>query len=218
MDSVTIKLSKRPEQFSNHGTFEYRTEVRDAGVMGKGVFATKTIKKGTVAAYYDGIVVEENPHMCASRASYFISNSFEYSQGVNGAVIAGFPEQIHPGGIGQLCNDATTSTDEDERKKYGDKYNVTDRCINGSFVMVPTRKIRKGEQLFYDYGIEYWRGKQERLKKLGTQTVKEAIEIWLRSKLQDRVPPEVWTELMGVMEESYEGEKSVARTKTTRAH
>ena len=124
-----------------------------------------------------------------------------------GAVIAGFPEQIHPGGIGQLCNDATTSTEEDERKKYGDKYNVTDgRDIDGCFVIVATRKIRKGEQLFYDYGIEYWQGKQERLKKLGSLTAKQQTEMWLTSKLEDILPTELWTELMRVMKESYEGE------------
>ena len=86
---------------------------------------------------------------------------------VSGPVIAGFPEPMpdRQGGVGQLINDASTSIDEKERKKHNEDnrkkqklplYNVTDVYEDNCFKMVATRKIKKGDQLYYNYGDTYW--------------------------------------------------------------
>jgi len=139
----------------------YPVEVRDAGHMGKGVFATKNIKRGNICCYYDGIYCADMEHATLT------SNAYGYAQALKcGATLAGFTEQFHNGGVAQLINDASTDYKSDKDKEYLKKINVTfvDAVdIDKPLICVATRNIKKGEQLFYNYGCDtYWKTRKER--------------------------------------------------------
>ena len=138
----------------------YPVEVRDAGHMGKGVFATKNIKRGNICCYYDGI-------FCAGlNMATLTSNAFGYAQGLKcGGTLAGFTKQFHNGGVGQLINDASTDYKSDTDLKYLKKINVTFDDAGGMdkpLICVATKNIKKGEQLFYNYGYTYWKSRKNR--------------------------------------------------------
>jgi len=139
----------------------YPVEVRDAGHMGKGVFATKNIKRGNICCYYDGI-------FCAGLdMATLTSNAFGYAQGLKcGGTLAGFTKQFHNGGVAQLINDASTDYKSDTDLKYLKKINVTFDDAGGMdkpLICVATKNIKKGEQLFYNYGYDtYWKSRKKR--------------------------------------------------------
>lgn len=139
----------------------YPVEVRDAGHMGKGVFATKNIKRGNICCFYDGVKCANLEHATLT------SNAFGYAQALKcGIILAGFTKQFREGGVAQLINDASTDYKNDRDKEYLKKINVTfdDTCdIDKPFVCIATKNIKKGEQLFYNYGGEtYWKARKER--------------------------------------------------------
>ena len=177
--NFTPTLTAEPSQTYHHGTYNYPAEVRDAGHMGRGVFARKIICKYEPACFYDGILVNSNTYLEISLAASIVANSWDHNQKINdNLVIAGITEQWRPGGIGQLVNDATTSTDKKSRDKS--LYNVTDVMTEGNcLLMVATRDIQEGEQLLYDYGAPYWQAREQRLARMGNRTVREHLEIIL---------------------------------------
>jgi len=139
----------------------YPVEVRDAGHMGKGVFATKNIKRGNICCYYDGIFCKDMHH------ATLISNAFGYGQSLKcGGTLAGFIKQFHYGGVAQLINDASTDYKSDRDLKYLKKINVTFDDAGGMdkpLICVATKNIKKGEQLFYNYGCDtYWKSRKKR--------------------------------------------------------
>ena len=150
------------------GKREYPVEVRSAGHMGDGVFATRMIRSGEVCCFYDGIVLRDGGVLSSANiAGAVVSNVFGYNQHIAGDLyIAGFNKAIRPGGCAQLCNDA--STEYDENKKSDIEYlkkniNVAFKLQeDGSIVFVARKRIKKNEQLFYPYGKHYWDIKRAR--------------------------------------------------------
>ena len=170
-----------PNQFSNHGEHIYPVEVRDAGHMGNGVFATRTIRPDETACFYDGLIINPDPHITTCLAASIVANSWGHNIDIGNVAIAGFTEELRQGGVGQLCNDATTSADPEIRKSLKEEgtYNVEallEADVN-CFMMKATRKIRKGEELFFDYGAKYWHSPRREL--IPNRTVREHLEIIL---------------------------------------
>ena len=150
-----------------YGGKTFPVKVANAGAKGVGVFATRNIKRGEICCFYDGIL-----HRGMS-ACLFISGVAGYIQQIgsspaypSGNKIAGFTKQLRPGGCAQLCNDySTTYTDSMEN---GRKCNVSELVTpDKAFVFVATKRIKKGEELLYCYGAEYWEDKAVRLEKMG---------------------------------------------------
>ena len=141
--------------------WSYPVEVRDAGHMGKGVFATKNIKRGNICCFYDGVKCANLEHATLT------SNAFGYAQALKcGIILAGFKKQFHNGGVAQLINDASTDYKNDRDKEYLKNINVTfvdAEDMDKPLICVATRNIKKGEQLFYNYGCDtYWKARKER--------------------------------------------------------
>lgn len=148
MQQQHVPFVKKPS-----GKREYPVEVRSAGHMGDGVFATRNIKRGEICCFYDGIVVS------SKEAGVLVSNVHGYNQIItDDMVIAGFTKQIRPGGCAQLCNDASTDYEDDDLK-YLKNINVhiwieADGACAPLFVA--KKPIKKNEQLLYNYGKDYW--------------------------------------------------------------
>ena len=88
-----------------------------------GVFATKNIEKNQVCCFYDGFF------MTGPCCSVFTTGQHGYGQSApfNGNpnyVLAGFPTQLRPGGCAQMCNDASTTYTNRNRRKYLEHINV----------------------------------------------------------------------------------------------
>ena len=158
MQQQHVPFVKKPS-----GKRKYPVEVRSAGHMGDGVFATRNIKRGEVCCFYDGIVLRDGFVLSSTDAGAVVSNVFGYNQHVvNDLNLAGFNNEIRPGGCAQLCNDASTEY-EDGDFKYLKSINVkSDLLDDGSMVFVAKKPIKKDEQLFYTYGKQYWDRKKER--------------------------------------------------------
>jgi len=96
-----------------------------------------------------------------------ISNAFGYGQSLKcGGTLAGLIKQFHYGGVAQLINDASTDYKSDRDLKYLKKINVTFDDAGGMdkpLICVATKNIKKGEQLFYNYGCDtYWKSRKKR--------------------------------------------------------
>lgn len=148
-----------------YGGKTFPVKVANAGAKGVGVFATRNIKRGEICCFYDGILHGGMP------ACLMISGVAGYIQQIkpgpifpSGNKIAGFPKQLRPGGCAQLCNDySTTYTDDWENET---KCNVSELITpDKAFVFVATKRIKKGEELLYSYGAQYWEDKAWRLEK-----------------------------------------------------
>ena len=91
-------------------------------------------------------------------------------------ILHGYSEWIRPHGWAQLINDYSTEWDDNDRKcNKGGQYNVVmfepsvmlDNCsshtqtVDGKIIIpsdcvMASRNIKAGEELYYDYGYEYW--------------------------------------------------------------
>ena len=132
-------------------------EVKDTGTKGLGVFATRNIQRGQVCCWYDGII-------CHSEAlSLFVTGSFGYSLGMEDqeTALAGFRDELRPGGCAQLCNDASTEYNDGDLK-YLKHINVTHFFYENGVAFKATKRIQKGEELLYSYGSFYWEARRER--------------------------------------------------------
>ena len=142
----------------------YPVEVKPAGNKGMGVFATKNIQKNQVCCFYDGFF--DTGPMCG----VFMTGQHGYGQSApfNGNpnyLLAGFPTQLRPGGCAQMCNDAST-TYTNRNRKYLEHINVKETIDeDGCVLFVATKRIKKGTELLYSYGPGYWSAKRRRTKK-----------------------------------------------------
>ena len=164
----------------------YPVEIKDAGVKGKGVFATRDIYRGEVCCWYDGIKVPcwwkktDNPRMAQtytftiddpttgepreiseSEPQTLIGGKGNYGQMLeSGDCIAGFRSVFREGGCAQLCNDATnkdiSTFTPRENDRYNRQLNVQNEEISGGLAFTARRRIKKGEELLYMYGEIYW--------------------------------------------------------------
>ena len=142
----------------------YPVEVKPAGNKGMGVFATKNIQKNQVCCFYDGFF--DTGPMCG----VVITGQHGYGQSApfNGNpnyLLAGFPTQLRPGGCAQMCNDAST-TYTNRNRKYLEHINVKETIDeDGCVLFVATKRIKKGTELLYSYGPGYWSSNRSRTKR-----------------------------------------------------
>ena len=178
---------QRSQPVSVDGEFcigkDYPVEVKSAGDKGMGVFATKNIKRGDICCYYDGYFIHENGH--------YVSGDFAYTQefySLKGKAyhLAGFRTELRPGGCAQMCNDFSTTYTDLKDPTYLKNINVCGKQMGGkSLVFIATKRIKKGEELFYCYGPGYWQGKCQRVKD-GNTDVKKMFDGWVEEHLQFR--------------------------------
>jgi len=158
---------------------KYPVEVRNAGFMGDGVFATEDIKKGSVCCYYDGVIVESEIE------AMFVTGKRGYSQfitqyGVTTKLMTGFPKQFREGGCSQIINDyninykqrdAPSNSQPLKNNKYSRGINVYTTASRppylGTAVTIALKNIKKGEQLFTSYGEGYWKAEKNATKVVG---------------------------------------------------
>lgn len=153
-------------------------EIRKSAVRGNGLFATQNIDIGEditiipehMRRYYDG-----EWKIAMSSTFYIYRESFpEWFVGENVALfnqylfrlddrnwIWAMPDVLKPGFLGHICNDGAMSLGEYDQRLYevesGEKRNVkvVEKC--GYVYLVATRNIKRGEELFLTYGLEFWK-------------------------------------------------------------
>jgi SET domain-containing protein len=180
-----VKEHVLAEPVSINGEFcigkDYPVEVKSAGDKGMGVFAKRKIKKGEICCYYDGIIT------AGKTQALFTTGEQGYSQGISDSdgdavALAGFTTQLRYGGCAQICNDASTTYTDATDLDYFKKINVKSKQVGfKSVIFIATKIIKKGEELLYSYGPEYWKIYNER--KIAIENGKEnllhtASEIW----------------------------------------
>ena len=139
--------------------YKWPVEVKPAGNKGRGVFATRNIKRGEVCCFYDGIKIKGRDLAFGT----MVTGTHGYLQDLaSGDLLCGFTDQFRPGGCAQLCNDASTKYKVNDLKYHKD-INVAE-CIvdDGCMVFVARKRIKKGQELLYSYGEDYWRQKHSR--------------------------------------------------------
>ena len=164
----------------------YPVEVKSAGDKGMGVFATRNIKRGEVCCYYDGLVT------FGVAKGAMITGEQGYNQAfANDQVLAGFKQQFRVGGCAQMCNDASTTYTDDKDLKYLKNINVADQEIAGmGMAFVATKRIKKGEELLYSYGPQYWQIHNARAKKGESGDMQAKWDICM-NELNDKVEPKL---------------------------
>tara|TARA_R110000803_G_scaffold11402_6_gene34101 strand:- start:1621 stop:2280 length:660 start_codon:yes stop_codon:yes gene_type:complete len=165
---------------------KFSVEVKDAGYMGKGVFATHDIERGMICCYYDGIFV--NGDMEAS----LLTGKRGYNQQVDNGyrpLVAGFPSQLRKGGCSQLINDFSITYKQrqapthqnDKRNNYAKGINVCTYSaayeFAGTPVTVALKPIKKGDQLFVSYGEAYWVAEKKAAQSLGVSLFDVTLEM-----------------------------------------
>ena len=134
---------------------DYPVEVKSAGDKGMGVFATRNIRKGEICCYYDGFIT------AGAVQATFVTGQYGFAQQLfhssdNKIALAGFRTQLRHGGCAQMCNDASTTYTE-RNLEYMKNINVKEKQVGPkSMVFVSTKRIKKGQELLYSYGPDYW--------------------------------------------------------------
>jgi len=141
---------------------DYPVEVRPAGDKGMGVFAKRYIKKGEICCYYDGVITRGKYQAMFTTGKHGFAQAVFDSDGDEDA-LAGFRTQLRFGGCAQMCNDALTTYTDENDLTYLKNINVKEKQISpNSMVFVATKRIKKGKELLYSYGPDYWRTHNER--------------------------------------------------------
>jgi len=147
-----------------------KIEVKESSGKGLGVFASKNIKKGEYICWYDGIYVSNEAGLelkDRNLISNLITGKLGYGQNLSKGndVIAGFTKEFRKGGVAQLVNDYSKTTDEYESyknvrdKKYNsDMERIYDASGNFKYLyFVAVKNIKKGEEILHYYGVDYWK-------------------------------------------------------------
>lgn len=118
-------------------------EVREVPSMGYGLFALKPIEAGTYIFDYGGEVLDE------------VALFARYPQG-DGLYVAGITDDLYIDGVDpELSNLARWMN-----HAYAPKANVEKRKQRlgprKAMHLYASRKIKKGDELRFDYGAEYW--------------------------------------------------------------
>lgn len=139
----------------------FPVEVRPSEGKGRGVFATETVRRGRVMCWYDGVFVSDGiaGALISGKQGYFQLKDHPCG-------VAGFPDIVHDGGCAQLVNDYETDYDPNDLK-YWKHINVTVQFMQladnkVSVIFKSTKEIKKGCELFYSYGMDYWRTRKIR--------------------------------------------------------
>lgn len=116
---------------------------------GKGLFATTDIPQGIFITYYSGVILDEFPE---DNPLY----AFELRIPTNrkkGLYIDG-SKPIHKDHLGYLINHYPKGKNVDISYNSNPKRNP-----NRLIKFISTRKIKKGEEIYWDYGPDYWSDK-----------------------------------------------------------
>lgn len=155
-------------------------EVRKSKVHGKGVFATKDIKKDEIITFYPvdilQLPVNNEGSVCSfsdrykSKYGKIINPNVEYYKYYcsDNVVIIGDPTFTNNNNyLGHMINDIST---HDKTNKSIKAYNKIADSANCDFVepdddnlflpVLANRDIRKDEELFVSYGPQYWQNIQ----------------------------------------------------------
>lgn len=108
---------------------------------GKGAFAAKNFKKGTVLGWYTG-------RLCSVYDSLLDG---EYAMDASGHKVI---DAASGGSWTRFINDG-------RYRRKTDKCNVE---VSSELDIVSCRYIRKGQELFFDYGKEYWNSRRNGAK------------------------------------------------------
>ena len=148
-----------------NGNFN-KVEVKESKGKGLGVFATKKIKQGEIICWYDGIFVSIKQMEAQNVIPTLIVGKNGYTQFLssNNECIAGFTKVFRNGGVGQLINDYSTTTDPNEEliniitKKYNCDMEIKydDKGNFKYLYFIAERNIREGEEILHHYGVHYW--------------------------------------------------------------
>ena len=132
----------------------YPVYVKETENMGKGVFASRNIKKNEICCWYDGVIIINNS---SSLISEVITGIDGYQQEIDDNVsIAGFKTYFSNGGVAQMCNDYSTNYKDDDNE-YRKNINIKKVNINPfNVTYIASKDILKDEQLFVSYGSKYW--------------------------------------------------------------
>jgi hypothetical protein len=131
-----------------------KTEVRKTRKYGRGVFATRDFKRDQIVEISPVIIIE-NPDFVPR--TILNTYTFEWNRGASAIAL----------GVGSLFNHSKRS-------------NVTYNPVfqNKTLIFVARRDIRKGEQLFIDYGYD---------PKYGVETTEKAMYNALKRKYEPKV-------------------------------
>tara|TARA_B100000927_G_scaffold4210_1_gene3302 strand:+ start:497 stop:1183 length:687 start_codon:yes stop_codon:yes gene_type:complete len=138
---------------------------------GNGVFTTRSYKKGEYVCYYDGV---EKEIESVEDATYSMINPF------NDKILIGYKNKRNNDGVGQFINDycifELNDRDRDREdylfklsstkiNKKIDTYNSVskikenvgfDKKKGNKFKLYARRDLEENEELYLNYGIEYW--------------------------------------------------------------
>ena len=149
-------------------------EVKDSPVHGMGVFALRNIRIGEYITLYpaDGIGFQpkawrRNPHLAHAQVlvgDMDHATAARHTLGIHtedaGLVTAiGDPSKYdNPHYLGHMINDAVKLSSPDSVHVYLRVSRLRENCIDAQNlnVMVASRDIQAGEEIFYSYGVKYW--------------------------------------------------------------
>ena len=190
----------------------FPSELRDSSREGKGVFATRNIKKDEMICWYHGMLSSGGESSTQTLNTLRYAGYCSHSQSVNikgkEYSLIGYAngEELEEGGIAQYCNDATTEYIND---CDGGTPSVKGNAIMGGsgmmadkslFPMMAVRDIKKDEEILYNYGEGYWANGRsdtgvcaviygEMDNKIHRYTKKLLLDMaWRTSALPDKVP------------------------------
>jgi hypothetical protein len=172
------KIDTLRQTLMNNMTFNKLdiVEVRNSKIHGKGVFAKRDIKENEILTFYPidilKLQVDDSTYI-ASFSNRFLSkhevknhDKYEiYQYGMpNGNIIIGCPDFINNNNyIGHMINDISihnkTKKSIKQYKKNSKKCNCMYYNCSDFDLYVPivsTKDIRKDEELFTSYGVQYW--------------------------------------------------------------
>jgi SET domain-containing protein len=139
---------------------DYKVEVRQSNIHGRGVFAKEDIKENEVLCFYDGAkyYVEAN-YKSKKDMPYY-----EYLYATDKYEIHGFKNPKHPNGIAQLINDGSIMNNTNNLLVDIAKYqlNSIKNCNvefyekNKNIYVRSLKTIKKDEELLVSYGYTYW--------------------------------------------------------------
>ena len=160
-DTDYIKISRYPlkidsddEKFLDvYGT--YPVEIHESTIegAGRGVFASIFLPKGMTIAVYGCSVV---PRFSRKHGDFVYAMEYDSNY-----TMLGFSNPTSKCGVAQLLNDRFHPITEKDFEGYSSKnseseYNV-DAYRKNPYLFITTRDVYEGEELFFQYGEDYWR-------------------------------------------------------------
>ena len=107
---------------------------------GKGLFATKSIKKGDFICWYFGVLIEAS----FVENGYYDSDYLLKSPNTNLVIDANDPKSC----FGRYINDSLSLQKNNARYEFYDD--------TTSVGIIATKNIKKSEEIYMSYGADYW--------------------------------------------------------------